>query len=364
MRFPLEVPGEPFPSTLLFWVQRYVKHKATTLSTRGVNTAERKRRLEEAILSLSRPLGSIEELDAVVKSVTRAGMRGVHSLFVPVREFYRYAAQAQIGSMREIDQEFVVDFLASATSGMSDATKKNYKNALLNFFRYVSEHNEEAPNSGRGYIYHFDLRNWQGLGGKSGTKSPPYLTPEEVERVFAAADAYAYRPKEMALLYPLLVRLLYYTGMRISEALSLLRRDVDASRDGLVVFRVRGKGNRERFVGAPKRLVFERLKTWMEAFDCPGGLLFCHPKTKQPISPGAATAAIGRIIRAAGVGKSKHGPHLLRHSFATTLYERTKDLALVQDLLGHSDPSVTRMYTHVDRERMIAAAEIFEKGDA
>jgi integrase/recombinase XerD len=57
------------------------------------------------------------------------------------------------------DIRMVIDYLTSNTAGMSDATKKNYRNAIGNFFNYLSNHNENVPNSGNGYIYHLNLAN-------------------------------------------------------------------------------------------------------------------------------------------------------------------------------------------------------------
>jgi len=363
MRFPLETPEEPFEKNLLFWIGRFVKYKATTLSSRLVSSEAGRKEMAKLIGDLAHAK-TIREVDGIVRRLRGIGLEGVKSYFVPVREFYRYATALGLASMREIDQETVVDFLASATAGKSDATKKNYKNALVNFFRYLSSYNEDSPGSGRGYIYSLDLRNWQGLGGRSGLKSPDYLNEEEIGRLLACVDEkYSFKNREYALLYRFLVRFLYYTGLRISEALSLKEKQlsVDPDRD-LVVVRVHGKGNKERIVAVKRPLILAPMIEWKEAVRCQERLLFCRPDG-APVSSEAVSGTIARLLACAGIRKRKSGAHLLRHSYATNLYAKTRDLALVQDLLGHESPKTTRIYTHVDKEKLLEAADVFAAND-
>jgi integrase/recombinase XerD len=92
--------------------------------------------------------------------------------------------------MKEIDEELLSDFLATETSTLSDATKKNYRIALTTFFGYIDKQNEES--NGFVYRYGIELKNWGGLSGKSGTKLPSFMQKEEVQRFIEGIDLYPF----------------------------------------------------------------------------------------------------------------------------------------------------------------------------
>ncbi|HEX2195109.1 MAG TPA: tyrosine recombinase XerC [Candidatus Limnocylindria bacterium] len=148
-----------------------------------------------------------------------------------------------------------------------------------------------------------------------------------------------------------LLELLYATGMRISEAVSLGVDRLDAGRGRL---RVVGKGTKEREVlfGAPAQ---EALRSYLaegrpilaavagEGQRSPA--LFLNASGK-PLSVRGARLVVGRWVEAAGLAK-RASPHTLRHSFATHLLEGGADLRSVQELLGHANLATTQVYTHL-----------------
>ncbi|MFO0581094.1 MAG: site-specific tyrosine recombinase XerD [Anaeromyxobacter sp.] len=146
-----------------------------------------------------------------------------------------------------------------------------------------------------------------------------------------------------------MLELLYATGLRVSELVSLGVNDVDLEARVLVA---RGKGNKERLVplGAPAA---DAVKAWLgpardrmlkgrRARD-----LFVTPRGTRMTRHGFAKL-LDRYARAAGI-RRRISPHKLRHSFATHLLEGGADLRAVQAMLGHADVSTTQIYTHVDR---------------
>jgi integrase/recombinase XerC len=144
--------------------------------------------------------------------------------------------------------------------------------------------------------------------------------------------------------------LLYGSGLRISEALSLKRRDVAAATDALTVV---GKGNKTRMVPVlPQvtRLIADYLAICPYALP-PDGALFVGAKG-GPLSPRIVQLAMARLRGALGLPDSAT-PHALRHSFATHLLARGGDLRAIQELLGHASLSTTQIYTAVDAERLL-----------
>jgi integrase/recombinase XerD len=177
-------------------------------------------------------------------------------------------------------------------------------------------------------------------------KLPQLLSREEVDRLLAAPRQVRGAPgiRDRAML-----ELLYATGLRVSELVSLEVNQVDLESRVLLA---RGKGNKERLVpvGAPAA---DALRAWM------GGPrervlrlrrsrdLFVTPRGRRMTRQGF-WKLLGRYARAAGISRPI-SPHKLRHSFATHLLEGGADLRAVQAMLGHADVSTTEIYTHVDR---------------
>jgi integrase/recombinase XerC len=144
--------------------------------------------------------------------------------------------------------------------------------------------------------------------------------------------------------------LLYGSGLRISEALGLRRKDIANGSDVITVI---GKGNKARMVpvlGQVLKLVDEYLA--LCPYQLPAdGPLFVGAQG-GPLSPRVLQLAMARLRGALGLPDSAT-PHALRHSFATHLLARGGDLRAIQELLGHASLSTTQIYTAVDSERLL-----------
>ena len=143
--------------------------------------------------------------------------------------------------------------------------------------------------------------------------------------------------------------LLYGSGLRISEALSLKRKDIGAP-DAITVT---GKGNKTRMVPVlPQVAKLVAGYIALSPFDLPeDGALFVGARG-GPLSPRIVQLAMARLRGALGLPDTAT-PHALRHSFATHLLARGGDLRAIQELLGHASLSTTQIYTAVDSERLL-----------
>jgi len=177
---------------------------------------------------------------------------------------------------------------------------------------------------------------------------PRTLSPAEAERLVEAASGTS--PRSMR--DRALVELLYGAGLRVSEAVGLVKAAVDL--EGRIV-RVTGKGGKERLVplGRPAA---EALRRYL-AIGRPHLDRRHRPDLFLNARGGALTRAgafliLRRLADRAGLEPGRVHPHLLRHSFATHLLEGGADLRSVQEMLGHADVGTTERYTHVsDRHR-------------
>lgn len=353
MRYPLDF-RETFDETLLFWMERFVRSKLNSLSNANVKDRQA---LLRVLHQLNKGTGSIDGLAACAREARNAGVTGINTYFKPLEKLYHHLSTSTLGlgSMKEIDEELISDFLAGETGGLSDATKKNHRMAMIAFFGYVDKQNEEED--GRSHVYRIELKNWGGLRGKSGTKLPAYLNEEEIRRFLKTLDEYPFRPA-LAIRNRLLIKMILFTGVRISEILNLHKKDM-ALEDGYYLLRIRGKGNKPRVVMVKGELIDGLLKSWLDDAPCEEGLLFCNGKGKA-LTQAYASRIIEQVMTGAGLRKEKNGAHMLRHSFATKLYQKSKDLVLVQESLGHADINTSRIYTHFDKERMKDAADLMD----
>jgi len=146
--------------------------------------------------------------------------------------------------------------------------------------------------------------------------------------------------------------LLYGSGLRISEALSLKNEDFGGGRDAITVT---GKGRKQRMVPVlpqVQKLVSDYVALY--PYDLPpDGPLFVGAKG-GPLSARVVQLAMARLRGALGLAETAT-PHALRHSFATHLLARGGDLRAIQELLGHASLATTQIYTEVDSERLIEA---------
>jgi len=141
----------------------------------------------------------------------------------------------------------------------------------------------------------------------------------------------------------ILLELIYYCGLRISEALNVSVEDIDFKEEVIKV--MKGKGNKQRLTPLPKPLMID-LKQWLSLENVTEGKLF---KIKR--------CQAHNIIK-----KLDHTIHLhtLRHSYATHVYEHTHDLNKVKDLLGHENLSTTSIYAHVStKEKKSTIKDVF-----
>ena len=351
MRYELDF-YDSFEKTLLFWIERFIRNKLTSLSNSSV---EDKDTLAKIIKDLVKGTNSIDELKSLVKKARNIGLSGINTYFNPIVKLYNYTSSLGLASMKEIDEELLSDFLAAETSGLSDASKKNHRIALLSFFSYIDKQNEY--NNGNSYQFKIELKNWGGLKGKSGTKLPSFMHKAEIDRFLEAIDNYEFS-EDTAYRNRIIIKTIIYTGIRVSEMLNLKKKDI-FKEDGVYVIQVRGKGNKPRIVMIKDKIIEKDLNHWLSQVTCEDGLLVCNKKGKK-LTQAYVSRIVEKILISCGIRKEKNGAHMLRHSFATLLYQKSHDLILVQEALGHADINTSRIYTHFDKERLRATTNLMD----
>jgi integrase/recombinase XerD len=176
---------------------------------------------------------------------------------------------------------------------------------------------------------------------------PRILDSDEVQGMFEAAENRASSGELAAVRNLALLELLYGSGLRASELVSLPRGVVRPEQPFLVV---RGKGSKERLVPISTRAT-TAVGKWLEI--APGGTIWLFPSGKSHLSRVRLFQIVRAMAADAGISPERVSPHVLRHAFATHLLSGGADLRVLQSLLGHADIATTQIYTHVDSARLV-----------
>jgi len=176
---------------------------------------------------------------------------------------------------------------------------------------------------------------------------PRILDEPEVARMFERAEDRAASGEGTAVRNLALLELLYGSGLRASELVSLPRGAVRTGQPFLILL---GKGSKERMVPISSRAE-AAVEGWRE--HVPGDSLWLFPGGKRHLSRVRLFQIVRQMAADAGIAPDRVSPHVLRHAFATHLLSGGADLRVLQSLLGHADIATTQIYTHVDSARLV-----------
>ncbi|GLK64317.1 tyrosine recombinase [Paracoccus kondratievae] len=254
-------------------------------------------------------------------------------------------------SLLTVTREGIEDYLSHCNAqGLSRATRARRLSAIRQITRFALEEGwrEDDP---AGRI----------SGPGRAQRLPKVLDRAEVQAMLDALPRLGRNEVERARNL-VLVELIYATGMRVSELVSL---PVGACRGNPALLMIRGKGGKERMVplSEPARAA---LAAWLKLRDnAPAdsalgklvagkGARWLFPASSREghMTRQAMNTLLGQLALAAGIDPARVSPHVIRHAFATHLLEGGADLRVIQTLLGHADLGTTEIYTHVLDKRM------------
>ncbi|GAA5081342.1 site-specific tyrosine recombinase XerD [Roseibacterium beibuensis] len=232
--------------------------------------------------------------------------------------------------------------------GLARATRARRLSSLRQLYRFAHEEGWRADNP-----------TLQITGPARQKKLPDTLSIEEVDALLSAARSHG-RSESDRLRNTCLMELLYATGMRVSELVTL---PVAAVRGDPQMVLVKGKGGKERMVplSPPARAA---ITAWLAQRDAaedlartehgapPSPFLFPSRGKAGHLTRMRFFTLVKELSTAAGIDPSRVTPHVLRHAFATHLLQNGADLRAIQTLLGHADIATTEIYTHILDERL------------
>ncbi len=255
-------------------------------------------------------------------------LRGKRFSESTVRTYYTFALKFEVFCQKEpskmVDKD-VSDFLEQVI------TKQNYS---------VSSH-RQCVSALKHYAEVFAIvlkKDWDAMRPSKSKLLPTVLSLQEVIRLLQVTKNLKHR---------FIIALIYSSGLRIGELLNLKVKDIDIERKE--VFVRSGKGRKDRVVILAESvlpLLYNYLQTYRPRY------FLIEGTAMSTYSSSSVRKFLGDSVKRAKIRK-RVTPHTLRHSFATHLLENGVDLRLIQELLGHSKPETTMIYTHVSSKQLL-----------
>ncbi len=271
---------------------------------------------------------SLESFLEYLKSEKNVSLNTVQSYFSDLQDFL-----TNVDIDDEVTEKEITDYLEILKNkNFQISTVKRKISALKQFFRFLvaEELIEKNPMT--------FIRQ-----PKSQRSLPKIISEDVVKKLREATFAF---PKEEQIRNDLILYLLYGSGLRVSELISLKMNSFVEDK----FIRIFGKGRKERIVPITHQVV-GLLKQWIEVK--PFSIwLFPSKDPEKHITRQRIFQLIKKIAAISGVDPDKVSPHVLRHAFATHVLDHGADLLSVKKMLGHESISTTEIYTHVSRARL------------
>jgi integrase/recombinase XerD len=265
-----------------------------------------------------------EELNKILKKIEiEIKLRGFSSKTAKMYKLYnkQFIERLNINNVKEVSEDDIKLFLAEKMTDESLEAKSIalIKAALLFYY------NEILGNK-------FEIKT-----PKIKKTTPIVLTKEEIKKIFDNVKNIKHK---------LILQLYYSSGLRLSEAIKLKKKDLDFNEN--VIWIRGGKGGKDRMSILSKKLSND-LKEFTK-YKSSEDFVFTNSKG-DPLSERTIQYAFKKALGKAKIEKDAH-IHTLRHSFATHLLESGVDIRKIQELLGHSDLSTTQIYTKISNEQL------------
>ena len=232
---------------------------------------------------------------------------------------------------------------------LSKSTKDAYMKAIKGYFTYITDNNDE--------LYTFDryFRNIKQRDRSKQEEKMKYLTEDEIEKLLNTLErTKAKKGDYNSYRNALLIKLMLYGGLRISEALSVRLNDFRVGQDtDMYLINVYGKGGKDQTAYIAKASVDDELGYFKEVAGLKGDDIVMRTKNATQLDRVSASTIVNRIYTKAGI--MKKGLHILRHTLAMRLTQRDVNPIVIKKILRHSNIATTTVYAKANQESVAKA---------
>ena len=279
-------------------------------------------------------------------AILQSQQKKVYSIgnYIVIVRFCQYAIHSTFPyEKKAFDAEFVSDFIWIHTGGKKQTTKAFYSKIIQSF---TIAYNLSIHKNNSDITFYYPPKNYS-----SYLSYNERLTDKEIKKLFIALN------KE-SIVFSTIVQIILHTGIRISETLNIKHKDVYFS-ENLYTINIKGKGSKYRIVPLKKEVFYDYYSEYVKNLSSEE--LIFRTRTKTAISRHHIYRKLKKIFFEIGIAKERDGPHLLRHTFASKLYEKCRDIVLVQECIGHSNIETTKRYVHLHYNDLKAQTSLFEE---
>lgn len=321
-------------------IKHFYNFKTKVLSKYAIKSMADFKKLQNQILEIN----TIKELGEMRIKLFKLGMGSIKNFRI-IEIFYSYLMQninnINISQLKFLKIEEIVDFLYEKSLVNKSSTLMLYRVILGDFFRFLDKR--------RGYRFDFSLK---GMSFNKEKVLPKFLPKPKFLNFIEYLQTHTFK-RDHDKKNRLILLLISFSGMRSQEVRNLKISDFKITYDDnyqeYYSIKIIGKGNKQRLIGIKKELIEKHLLEWLE----------CALKKRKynsdylffnPLQAGSNTSRYFLIKTLKEMKFIKDdetmGLHMLRHSFASYIYDETKDIILTQNLLGHSSIETTKIYVH------------------
>ena len=255
----------------------------------------------------------------------------VKNYFRDLIDYFIYLKQNDLSPTKSIEPKYIRKMLSFLIGkGFSKISISRKISAIKSYINFLEKFNYSKNN------YSELIRI-----PKKSKSLPKVMTKKEISQLIKHVEMNT----KKNLRDDALIELLYSTGLRVSEVANLKLKDIKLEKSEIKIL---GKGNKERIVifnNKSKEKIIRYLKNDKRYISIKTEALFQN-KFKEALSTRSIQRILKKYLNFSGIN-SKYSTHTLRHTFATHLLEGGADIKVIQQLMGHSSPETTKIYTHV-----------------
>lgn len=278
----------------------------------------------------------IEQFLIYLKQEKQYSDNTINSYEKDFKKFLQFLKEEKINNLDEIDFKLLRKYLFYLhEKNYTNKTTARMISSLKSFYKYLIK--KKITN-----------KNPMSLikTPKIEKKLPKFLYYDELEQILAIPD----KTTTLGLRDALLLEMLYSTGIRVSEIVSVKLKDIDFYDKRILIL---GKGNKERYVlyGNKMQKLLEQYMEESRPKLLPKDDYLLLNRYGEQLTDRGVRKIIDSILKK-GIVNQHISPHTLRHTFATHMLDSGADIKIVQELLGHESLSTTQIYTHVSNEKI------------
>lgn len=256
--------------------------------------------------------------------------------------------------LNEIKSSFIVGYIAYIENNtknrpkLSKSTKQTYIKAIKSFFAFISNNNDEL------YSFEYFFKNINILDTSKPEEKIEYLNELEIQKLIETLEKIKSTKEDYnSYRNSLLIKLMLYSGLRISEALKVTLDDFIIDDNETYHIKIYAKGGKRQVSFIIKSLIEDELSFFKNEAKLEFDELIMQTKNKKPLNRSNAFIIINKIYKKAFIRKT--GLHLLRHTLAMQLTNKNINLSVIQKILRHSNIATTTVYAKATKQSQIGA---------